>query len=80
MGDDKRDLDRENERTADERDADSTDWADDEAHVEAGDRAAEEDLRAIEEEQAEIANDRALLARVNRLAGRLLERGKPRVH
>jgi hypothetical protein len=80
MSDDRGDLDDEIERAAAGQGLDSADPEDDEARDEAGDRAAVEEMRAIEDEQAEIANDRAVLARVNRLAGWLLERGKPRIH
>jgi hypothetical protein len=79
MGDDKRELDEEIERAAADQGMDPSD-PEEEAREEAADRAAAEETRAIEDEQREIANDRALLSRVNRLAGRLLERGKPRVH
>jgi hypothetical protein len=80
MGNRKSDLDREIERAAREQGMDSADRREERERERKADRESEEEMRAIEDEQAEIARDRNLDARVRRLAGRMLERGKRRVH
>jgi hypothetical protein len=80
MGDEKRRLDGDVERGAAEQDLDPADLEEDAARETAADLAAADEMRAIEDEQREIADDRALAARVARKLGSMLERGRPPIH